>query len=264
MNTLFHKAKDCYATHGTIRPLLKNISELYELYDLQFDVKGKHGDFFKVARKEITEFIPEFRQQARFQSRVDIIDDLICAPHILRNGNLSKLKFHDLSRGLATGGIRELPLKWTGLISKNALSNAMPNIKDAKNSNTMSRLSYATFLKAAPGHGVRNSTEHFYNSQYAAAVILCYKLYFDDSRAELEDMCNVFRQVHITTAKENQALSHNGQNAEDRMGWKKAYAANNIDLVDAGARPIWVDSIKDVVPEGLIEMTMDLRVGWKD
>lgn len=264
MNTLFHKAKECFERHGTTTPFLKTITEWVDLDELQFSVKNKHGDFFQAARSEIIEYIPVLRQNIRFQSRVDIIDDLICAPHILRNGPLTKLKFHNLSRGLATGGIRELPIKWTGLISKKALANAKYNIKDAKCGDSRSRLTYATFLKATPGHGVRNSTEHFYNSQYAAAVILCYKLYFDDNRAELEDMCNTFRQIHITTAKENNLLAHNGQNAEDRMGWKEAYAKNNIELVDAGTRPIWVDSIKDVVPEGLIEMTMDLRVGWKD
>lgn len=264
MNTLFHKAKGCFESRGTIKPFLNTITEKYELDELQFSVKGKHGDFFKTVRAEINEYIPKLRQRIRFQSRVDIIDDLICAPHILRNGHLTKLKFHNLSRGLATGGIRELPLKWTGLISKNALSNAEYNVKDATNDDTFSRLSYATFLKATPGHGVRNSTEHFYNNQYAAAVVLAYKLYFNDNRQTLEDICNVFRQVHITTAKENMLLAHNGQNAEDRMGWKKAYAANNIELVDANARPVNVKSIKHVVPEGLIEMTMELRVGWKD
>ena len=76
-------------------------------------------------------------------------------------------------------------------------------------------------------------------------------------------MCNVFRQVHITTAKENNLLAHNGQNAEDRMGWKEAYAANKIKLVDAKARSVKILSIKDVVPDGLIDMVMDLRVGWK-
>jgi len=243
---LIDKAEKCFNNGGSIQPVLDELTTTSELDELREAVKGSRSIFHRAVRVQIKEFQREFKSTIRFKNKVDIIDDLIHVPHILRNGDITKLKFHYLSRALATGAIRELSPVWTGLVSKRAIKNKSKT---------------SSHCKATYANSYLNSYEHFYNNLYAASVVLCYKLYFTEDRKVLEQMCDVFRQVHITTAKENSMLAHNGQNEDDRMGWSDAYNLNNIQLVDVGLTNVKVLKIRDVAPEGLIEMTMDKRTG---
>ncbi len=241
-------ATQCFNTNSTIQPILNGIVNMAELDKLTQLVKYRRGSFYRTARKEIKQFIPKFTKQQTFRAKVKLIPELICVPHLLRNGDISLPIFHQIARALATGAIRELPIRWSGLISQNAI-NASSNIISQTN-----KITKSTYLKS---HS--NTYEHFYNNLFAAYIMLCYLLYFTPTNTILEQLCDVFRQVHITTTTENSILSHNGQNAENRVGWKDQYANNNIELVDVGIIPVNILKLTDVASVELIDTAMKMR-----
>lgn len=210
----------------------------------------------KAEEREAARIISEQKKYDTFIEIVDSIEHLLCKSHILRDGELSNRLLNRVARRIGIGCMGELPKIWSGFVSLEAIENIENKIHAAfDETDTNAKLTQKTYY----GHD-SNTEEHFYNMQYAGQVILTWILHFEYDREKFIEMCEVFRQVHITTKDENERLAVNGQNGKDRKVWQDAYKHNNIVLMDGRVKIVDITYLEDVAPRGLLKKVDEVFV----